>query len=63
MSLNFFRHGISRTDFNLLSDSELSFMEVISKMPSNPGTAPMNKGRHTCVVDAGTKLIVIFCLD
>ncbi|KAL9976050.1 hypothetical protein ACROYT_G013284 [Oculina patagonica] len=37
------KHGISRTDFNLLSDSELSFMEVISKMPSNPGTTPMNK--------------------
>ena len=33
-------HGISRTDFNLLSDPELSFMEVISKIPSNP----INKG-------------------
>lgn len=44
MSLNYilFRHGISRTDFNLLSDAELSFMEFISKMPSNPAT--MNKG-------------------
>lgn len=38
------RHGISRTDFNLLSDPELSFLEVLSKMPSNPGSAPMNKG-------------------
>ena len=42
--LFFCRHGISRTDFNLLSDPELSFMEVISKLPSNPGTTPMNKG-------------------
>ncbi|KAJ7306343.1 choline dehydrogenase 7, partial [Desmophyllum pertusum] len=39
----FDRHGISRTDFNLLSDPELSFLEVVSKMPSNPGTTPMNK--------------------
>ena len=38
------RHGISRTDFNLLSDPELSFLEIISKMPPNPGSALMNKG-------------------
>ena len=39
-----FRHGISRTDFNLLSDPELSFMEAISKIPSNPGATAVSKG-------------------
>lgn len=37
------KHGISRTDFNLLSDAELSFMDVISKLPSNPGGLLVNK--------------------
>ena len=37
------RHGISRTDFNLLSDPELSFMEVSSKLNSNPGAAEINR--------------------
>ena len=37
------RHGISRTDFNLLSDPELSFMEISSKLNSNPGAAEINR--------------------
>ena len=44
------RHGISRTDFNLLSDPELSFLEIISKMPSNPGNTFMNKGKERDLV-------------
>lgn len=37
------KHGISRTDFNLLSDPELSFMEDIPKINSNLGTAQINR--------------------
>jgi len=51
------RHGISRTDFNLLSDPELSFLEVISKMPSNPGSTLVNKG-----IESGKVLFIsLYC--